>query len=385
MRNDDFTIYPEGLRLLKDSGIEARVETLRGSEEGLSFIFNDHVREDELTNVVADLKDRGYYDRMPETFTPHFKKTMNGLFKKPEDCHWTIRKPKEKMVEPCVLEDLLLFTGEFPAMILKPGELWDYEAFGFANPSAFVGVVSAYIIKKSKDAFSQDGYTWTTKRQDGSEVVNQITGDMNADLRIFQTDIAPYETEDPLGNKTLFRPRSSKDSSFVAAYHSTEPTLLVAVLKYIEQMHITVPSLSNCAREIIQFGESLGQGGGTCAEHFGGSDLNPGIIFLPYGRSIPVLDEHRQTVSHSPYGLAAMNGEGYGIYISHDGELLISHQTPRDVKEPFAVNARFATEDAEHLLKGLIYQSARGLGRTSARQLLRLISYRFSPSFQTRL
>ena len=46
---------------------------------------------------------------------------------------------------------------------------------------------------------------------------------------------------------------------------------------------------------------------------------------------------------------------------------------------------RFQPEDAEHLVRGLIYQSAKGLGRTSAKQLLAIMEYRFSDSFDADL
>ncbi len=45
------------------------------------------------------------------------------------------------------------------------------------------------------------------------------------------------------------------------------------------------------------------------------------------------------------------------------------------------ISMRFQPEDAEHLVKGLIYQSAKGRGGTSARQLLAIMEYRFSESF----
>ncbi|HLC63366.1 MAG TPA: hypothetical protein VJJ21_03535 [Candidatus Nanoarchaeia archaeon] len=52
---------------------------------------------------------------------------------------------------------------------------------------------------------------------------------------------------------------------------------------------------------------------------------------------------------------------------------------PETVKK---INARFLPEDAEQLVKGVIYQSAKWLGRTSAGQILSILEYRFSDNFQ---
>lgn len=45
---------------------------------------------------------------------------------------------------------------------------------------------------------------------------------------------------------------------------------------------------------------------------------------------------------------------------------------------------QFLPEDAEHLLRGLLFQSARRLGRTPVEKLLSLLDYRFSDGFSAR-
>ena len=77
-------------------------------------------------------------------------------------------------------------------------------------------------------------------------------------------------------------------------------------------------------------------------------------------------------------------GEGsYFTYVAHNGDFVLSYQDKENPVKP--INMRFLPEDAEHLVNGLIYQSAEGLGRTSAKQLLDIIEFRFSDVFDERL
>jgi hypothetical protein len=41
----------------------------------------------------------------------------------------------------------------------------------------------------------------------------------------------------------------------------------------------------------------------------------------------------------------------------------------------------FLPEDMDNVIRGLLYQAASGLGRTSARRLIDMMEYRFSPKF----
>ncbi len=377
-----YLLYPEALRKLKESGIEARVETLKNSEDGLPYI-GGHFFEDEIVGSVQDLKKRGFYDHLPKDFEKKYKTTMNGILKKPEDFAWAIQRPNGTLTEPCDLEDLLLFSGDIASMVMKPEEIWDYQRFGFSSPSELVAVVGAFIKQRSHglDSF-REGYKWTRKRDDGSEIITEVTGDSNADLRIFQTDIAPYPTTDPFGNPIGMRPEMDADRHFVSADHSTEGTLLTAVMKYIEQAGIKATYQEDDAGNLIEWGRSLGQGGGTCAEHFGGFDQNPSMFFLGYDRPIPRLDEANKTDEPSNFGLTTTSHGSYLLYIAHNGDLVLSYQDQESIKNPVkSINIRFLPDDAEHLVKGLIYQSAKGLGRTSANQLFDILSYRYSPKF----
>jgi len=218
--------------------------------------------------------------------------------------------------------------------------------------------------------------------QDGSVLVNQITGDSNCDLRIYQTDIAPYPTKDPFGNSIRMRPEMDSDRCFVSAYHSTEGTLLVALLKYISQEGIEADFLKDNAGKLIEYTRSLGQHGGTCTEHFGGFDQRPKDFFFGYPYPMPKLDAENKTSEWPQFPLLTATGGHYNIYIAHNRDLAFSYVGEGAPENPVkGINLRFQKEDVDHIATGLCYQSAMGLGRTSARQLISILEYRFSSGF----
>ncbi len=378
-----YLLYPEALEKIKQSGIAERVEKLKQSEEGLPYLGGS-LLQSEIVDIVNELKEEGYYNNLPKDFEEKYKTTMNGILRNPEDHFWTIKRTRDTIQEPCALEELSIFMGDIASLILSPEEIWDYKKFGFDSPSAFVTTVSTYIIQQSRGSSSyKDGYKWTRKRNDGSEIVTEITGDINADLRVLQTDIAPYPTTDPFGNAIEMRPETSADRHAIAAYHSTEGSLFVAVMKYIEQQNIQSEHLKDEGKQLITWGKELGQGGGTCAEHLGGFDNHPMLFFAGYDFPIPQLSKLNETEKPTPFWIGTDFDGDYGAYIAHNGDLVFSFQNKNNAKEPRKpISARFLPEDADHLLKGLIYQSARGLGRTSANQLLDILKYRFSSEFE---
>ncbi|MFW5871539.1 MAG: hypothetical protein ACOCUT_00385 [bacterium] len=377
-----YLLYPKAFKKLKNSGIEARVQKLKDSENGLPYI-GGHVYEDEVINSVQDLKERGFYEHLPRDFAQKYKEIMNGIFRKPEDFSWSVQRPNEKITEPCNLEDILLFSGDLASMILNPEEIWDYQKFGFSSPSDFVTTVGAYILQQSRETLFREGYKWKTKRLDSSEIVTEITGDSNADLRVYQTDIAPYPTTDPFGNAIEMRPEMDADRQIIAANHSTEGTMLVAVMKYIEQQGIKAEYQKDDAKQLLHWGKSLGQCGGSCTEHFGGFDQSPLLFFSGYDYPIPQLNENNETDQHTNFWLGTTGESGYGTYIANNGDLVFSHQGRDAIRNPQkSIAARYLPDDAEHLVKGLLFQAAKGLGRTSARQLLDILEYRHSPQFE---
>lgn len=377
---DGFIIYPEGMEKIRNAGLDARVEALKKSEDGLPFL-GGFVWEEDIKQSVQDLKERGFYKHLPADFADTYKKTLTALFKNPDKFNWATQRQATCGRDACELEDLVLFTGEIASLVLEPNELWDYQRFGFSSPTELVGVVSAYIDEQSRGEPLHKGYEWTGNR-DGAKILTEITGDMNADLRISQKDITPYETTDPFGNRTTFRPIGKPDRTMVCAYHSTEPELVVAVLKYIDQQKIPSKILENNAAGLIAWAESLNQRIGNCAEHIFGTTANEFLSFANYTTPIPILNNRNETKEQSHDWLTTISDGAYGVYITAEGYLALAYEERSNGRQPRKeIQVNFKPDDVDHVLKGLIYQSAAALGRTSARALIDLVAYRFSPQF----
>lgn len=381
----NYLLYPEGLELIKKSGLEERVQKLK-SEDSLPYI-GGYVSSFDVEGIISDLSEKGYYKNMPKEFASMYKERMNGMFKdlfEGVDNHkWVVSRPEGDVEEKVEIEDFLLFSGDLASIILKPGELWDYKKFGFDSPTDFIATVGLYVLQQSQGRTLREGYSWMNKKSNGSQIVTEITGDTNADLRIFQTDIAPYKSIDPFGNPVSLRPEINADRHILSAYHSTEGHMLVAVMKYIEQQNIKVSYQEDNARSLIKWGRSLGQGGGSRAEHFGGYDVHPMLFFSSFLFPIPQLDEQNKTDKYSPFYISCEIEGHYATYITNKGDLVFSYEDfggKNQIKKK--ISMKFLPEDAEHLVKGLIYQSAKGLGRTSARQLFDIIEYRYSEQFE---
>ncbi|MFH1683134.1 MAG: hypothetical protein ABIA37_05040, partial [Candidatus Woesearchaeota archaeon] len=216
----NYLLYPAALEKLRTSGIEARVQELKESG-GLPYL-GGHVFARDIFYTVKNLEENGFYRYLPKDFASGYKKTMENILARPHDFFWSVERQGGKISEPCDLEDLLLFSGDFASLVLRPQEIWDHAGFGFSSPTEFVATVSAFVRQESIGHSFREGYKWTTKRTDGSEVMTEVTGDGDSDLRIFQTDIAPYPTIDPFGNLIEMRPEMDTDKHTIAAYHSTE-------------------------------------------------------------------------------------------------------------------------------------------------------------------
>lgn len=384
MRNE-YLIYPSAIEQIQSTELQERIGFLLDSKNNPPY-YGSYISERKIFDSIEDLKDRGFYKNIPPSFQKKYRETMNQIFQNSESHSWSIQKINDTVKEPCDLTDLTLFSGEIASDILKPEELWDHQRFNFPSPSGFVTTVGAYILQQSHSFFSEyrQGYQWTSKRFDGAKIKHQITGSEHCDLRIYQTDITEYPTIDPFDNEIQIRPIPDQDQNYVSAYHSTEASLLVSILKYIDQEKIKTQFQENNAENLIQWGKSLGQEGGTCSEHFGGCDRDPQFLFniCNYNYPIPILDEYNKTKEQTLHGITTEMNNWYVLYIANNGDLVFSYQNQDNSKNPQKkINTRFRPDDMEDLIKGLIFQSAKGLGRTSAKQLLDILEYRYSPQF----
>ena len=116
-----------------------------------------------------------------------------------------------------------------------------------------------------------------------------------------------------------------------------------------------------------------------------GSDRSAFLAFSIWNMPLPKLDRNYKTKDNCFYNIPTQFEGGYNVYIGPKKDLVIppSHEASKGVVN---VNGAvtFLPEDIDDVIKGLLYQAAKGLGRTSAKELVGILEHRFSPEFGKR-
>ncbi|MEK6830264.1 MAG: hypothetical protein AABY15_09175 [Nanoarchaeota archaeon] len=376
-----YIIYPEAKSRLESSGLMKRI--IKTNDER-DFSFLGHISMYKIPEYISELNREGFIKTLMESGESSLIRRIDKAFNEPETCKWKVERTEGIVEEEIEPEDLLAISGLRASCILKPEEIWDYKRFGFENLGDFLGTFSAAMEEQLKNDSYMAGMKWQTIFPTGKIVVNEVTGDSNSDFRLHQTDITPYKTFDPLGNEVSYRPKFGDDNGGISAYHSVEGNFLVSILKWIGQTEIVNhQALEIKVREIISKTKSFGQHGGTTTEHFGGFDKNPMLLFAGFEYNIPKLQDGFKTNEFTPYNLGRAFEGYYGAYIHPNGKDLIYSSVPKDDKtEKREPSAHFIPMDAIPLIEATLYQCARGLGRTSARQVIDILEYYFSPKMK---
>ncbi|MDP4039590.1 MAG: hypothetical protein Q8P57_03355 [Candidatus Pacearchaeota archaeon] len=376
-----YTIYPEAIQKLESSGIAEKIRKKVAKHE---IGVQDFISNDDLVEIVNDMQKGGWFDGIPEEQRKSFREGMNSIFKSRDSHPWRVkRKDGTELTEVAELEDLLAMIGGDASVVLRKKDLWKFDKFGFRSLTDLPGCVAAFMSNESNTFLSKEGYRWNTTWSDGTIRETHITGDMHCDLRVLQIDRTPYETFDPLGNMVSYRPELRFDEANVIGYHSTESAFLASVIRWIEQNKIKSETLEDKAKEAIEFAKSLGQTIGNTTEHLFGRDLSYAMReFIVCGYPLETIDEKNLERTPTVHSVATNHDSIYGIYTNKNGELLFV-RVPRDEKGKLSLRARFLPSEADHLVKGILYQAAKGLGRTSVAQLIAGMQYRFSSEYDS--
>ena len=124
-----------------------------------------------------------------------------------------------------LLFSLALFTALLTHSPTDPS--WNHAAN--SETLNFLGTFGA-LIKNGKERTYKQGYKWKSEFK-GQSFVTEVTGSEHGDFRLFRTDITPYETLDPLGNKVNYRPQLRSDQKSISGYHSVEIDFFATILK----------------------------------------------------------------------------------------------------------------------------------------------------------
>jgi len=379
----NFTIYPEALTKLRESNLEQRFLEASGRED-FPYV-NGNVFDDELRGGTNDLKEKGYFKTIPSEFKEDYKIRIETLYKNllsdENKFYWIIKKPEGEVKEISDNFDLDLLSGWIASLMLGPDELWDFRKFGFSSIFEFLGTFGA-LIKNGKERTYKQGYKWKSEFK-GQSFVTEVTGSEHGDFRLFRTDITPYETLDPLGNKVNYRPQLRSDQKSISGYHSVEIDFFATILKYIEQENIKSEILKDKG---IAFLEEVKQWN-ACLGPFADAGMGDStrISFLMFDQPIVRLDENNSVIGDQTFstkGIVTNFEEHYHIYVNNEGNLVFCREGDKDlgnrVKRPFVT---IPSGEIDHLIRGLFVQASNGLGRTSLKQLVDILEYKFSKQF----
>lgn|SRR3989338_4074037 len=374
----EYIIYPSAEKQLDSSGLNDKIKQ---AHKEFKIYLTHHMIESEIVNIVKCMKRERMFDSMPMKERRDFSEKLNDVWKKRDSAGWIVDRNGESDKEALDLQDFLLFIGWNASKILPKKDLFNYRKFGFSSLNEFTGTLGAAIENELHYNPYHRGLKWVTSRPDGRVFENEISGDTNCDLRINQRDITPYETTDPFDVKVNYRPETDPDRRNIAAYRSNEGAFLTTILKYADQLQLNSQTLKDQAKDTIEWAKSLGQGGETCAEHFGGFDQSARNFLINFYMPIPKLDSADSTSEHTLHGLTTAVDGHYEIYIDKNDELVLAYVPLSENSPKKKIQASFLPQEVDHLVNGLLYQSAKGLGRTSVKQLIDILEYRFSKDF----
>lgn len=327
-----------------------------------------HWSQEDTIREVTSMIERGYFP--PDAIRKEYKTRMNEVFQSPQNHTWTIGEEKEELDK----DDILVFGGIVAAEVLSAEEFWN-DIPGFSGPSDMHGTVGALLMQNRDMFFELGGYEWETKKNAQVTHKTRITGSIHGDLRIERVCVSSKPAIDPFGNNIHYRPLTHSDRQRVAAYHSTEPILLAAALKYIDQEKINVECLKDGGKELLNQTRAKGLRMGNFGD-FGTNGSSPQVFMWQFSHPMQQADDEGVF-----WGLGMEHHEAaYRIHIDKNRHLAFTMMNRKGElnKEP---SLTLPPEEMEQLIQGIFAQCQQGKGRTSVRQLQEILEYRFSDKF----
>lgn len=373
-------IFPEALEKLRDLGIVSKIECAKG--EDIIWGLDGAVYEEDVIAAGKRLVEGKYYAFLPEEERKRFFDASRELFKDRARGSWKIDRSGVEENEEVCLEDILLLIGDSASQILPPEQFADYRDKGFDFFSAWVGCVGAFIENTGRAQIKdRRNYTWKSSLPNGRIIENSIGGSMHGDLRIKQTELTPYPTLDPFGNSVPYRPITREDHKFMSPYHSTETSLLIAVLDYIDQRKVNSEIAKDKAQKIIAETRTGNARRGNWAESFNAATDHMPLYFVGYGQPLAEFTLEGKLTHPSGHSLVVEGGEGaYIACITPKGNLGFYYRGAKTKERP-EIKVEFQASEIDHVIKGLVHQAMNGLGRTNPGTLVNALTYRFSDNF----
>jgi len=375
---ETYRVYPSGLRKLDQAGITTRIEALR--EEELQKYRTSAISLDDIRRAVGRMEGEGHLRNLEKHERNEYKQFLYRAARE-EDFYWTTNRKGGKLKERAVAEDFYLLSGVRNIAVLQDNELFDYKKFNFESLFEFTGTVGSALEMVLKTNGWRYGLSWNTLRENKRTISSIVTSDGTGEMRIFQQDITPYETIDPFGKRVFYRRLGIADKKAVEASSSTESYLLISILKYAEQLGLKPDILEKGVVTTNQYITNIGSMEMAKRHKIINKDTESiRTLFRTWEVPLPTVSGGKVKDSKFAHFIPSTLGGGYNICISENNELVIGRKIRNEIDVENSVT--FLPEDTNNLIKSLLYQAARGLGRTTERQLLDIIEYRYSPEMK---
>lgn len=385
MFSGHYLVYPKAMELFDSSGILAKVKALY-REDKLPLV--GYVDAMDVKRSLEGMKEEKYFDTLQESERKQLLKQLNEAFAEIQrreefvrEYTWKIHRGDNIITKKIELEDLLVLGGFYSSFVFEPDKIWNFEKHGFSNLGDFIGSLGALVHEESHTNFGKKGLVWEARHPNGRVYQNEISGDTHGDLRVYQRDVTPDLTVDPFGNEVSFRQVLEEDARGAYAYHSTERSFLVAVLKYIHHLKLPSEMMEEGGKPLLELISTQGAHLGAFADagHYGGID-GPRTYLLSFALPLGKIDENGLAKRATPVDSLTCVGSqgaycGYGFYVGPENELIITSEPGGKSKTEKRIAAVYQPSEVDDLLKGIFYQTAQGLGRTSVQEMVDIITY----------
>lgn len=322
------------------------------------------VSDDSYPEMMHEMKQEGFFEKHPE-----MEKQLKKAAKNYHELKWRTKREDKIKEEDTEDEEFAVTSGYFGSYIISPSELDNYRKYGFSSPLEFLVLAGAYA--QNNEFTLYKGYEWKALHSDKRIFTNMVSGNMHADMAIIQTNITPYETTDPFGNKALYRPAYfNSDMSFIQAYHSTEISLLTKILRHVEHSDTNPDNFKKKLPEILRWLSQFSEGNPIATSSIDCETYGPQGDFIALKDPLPDISEQGNLMGENM--LPAMDREPYFVFTNKEKELLIA---TKEDKDELKIKARFLLGEMEDLTKSLLYQSLRCIGRTHISILVRCLEY----------
>ncbi len=138
--------------------------------------------------------------------------------------------------------------------------------------------------------------------------------------------------------------------------------------------------LKNNAESLFAWTKSRKQQGNATTESLGGlSSRKIEEYFWDFLSPMPVLDSSDNAQEDSSFSIPKTESF-YSAYVDAQGDLIFAYEShlPTSPERVKHASVRYLPSEVDHLLKGIIYQAATGLGRTPANKLTRIVEHYLS-------